>query len=198
MFGSSSSPTESTFFASWKSAADALQQPLAGLQRRCLVRQREERDPAGRVVERRRRSGAAVADHERVRVDAGAEVEHAQGDRRPAGGDAVGEQAEQRRLQVVDPRAEDVGAAQRPAREQIAARVDGDVVRLRAREDGPRGADVERIVDRQVVDVDGVPAYPWTSFSSGEPSNHGMHERAGAEAITAAPTFTAGSSSRIR
>ena len=129
--------------------------PLAGAELRRLVRDREERDPADRVVRDGADQGLAVADHERVRIDARAEVEHAQGDRRPARRDAAGQQPEQRRLDVVDPGLEDVGAAERPAGEEIAARVDCDVVRLRAREDRARGADVERVVDRQVVDVHG-------------------------------------------
>ena len=131
----------------------AVQQPLPGLQRRCLLREREERDPADRVVRGRSDQGAPVADHERIGVDARAEVEDAERDRRAACRDAARDQAEQRRLQVVHPGAEDVRPAQRAAGELIPAGVDRDVVGLRAREHRRRGADVERIVDRQVVDV---------------------------------------------
>ena len=107
VFGSSSSPTESTFFASWKSAAEADSSRFppsapapAGSGKSAIPLTGSYAAAAIRAL--------AVADHERVRVDAGAEVEDAERDRRPARRDAVRDQAEQRRLQVVHPGAEHV------------------------------------------------------------------------------------------
>ncbi len=66
----------------------------------------------------------AVAEHERVRIDSGAEVDDAErGSSACWPKNAARDQAEQR-LEVVDPRAEYVGAAEeRAAREEIAAQL---------------------------------------------------------------------------
>ena len=116
-------------------------------QNRRLPRQREDRDAADRVEGGGGDERLAVADHERERVDPGAEIEHAKGESRPAGRHAVRDQTEDRGLNVVYPGPEEVLAAERTPCELVATGVDRDVVRLRAWEDGRRGADVEWEVD---------------------------------------------------
>ena len=117
-------------------------------------RDREERDPA-RPGRRRPRRSAPGRSRSRASTGRRRRRGRARAARSSAGRPRrAREQAEQRRLHVVDPGAEDVRAAERAAGEQVAPGVDRDVVRLRAREDGARRADVERVVDRQVVDVD--------------------------------------------
>ncbi len=130
-------------------------EPFPRAQHGRLARQREDRDAADRVIGRGADERPPVADHERIRIDARAEIEHAQGERRPAGCDAVRDQTEKRRLHVVHPGPEEIVAGERASREPVAARVDRDVVRLCAREDRCGGADVDREVEREVVDVDG-------------------------------------------
>ena len=58
--------------------------------------------------------------------------------------------------------------------EQVAARVDGDVVAPRRQEDAARRADrVQEVGQAVPFTFTGIPAYPRTSFSSSEPRNHG-------------------------
>ena len=106
VFGSRSSPTESTFFASWKSAADAAQLALTLRERRRVAGQREERDARDGVVRGGADQDVAVRDHERERIDAGVAVEHPQRDQRPTGGHLARDQPHVRRLDVVHPRAQ--------------------------------------------------------------------------------------------
>jgi len=124
------------------------------LERRRAGREREEREAGERVVGRGADQNLLVGERERERVDARAEVERAGDDQRVARGDARGDPADQRRLDVVDPRVEQVAAAERAPGERVAARVDRDEVLLLERELGARRADVEVRVEGQVVDVD--------------------------------------------
>ena len=64
VFGRSSSPTESTFFASWKSAAEAWSCSLPAFSAGASARQWEDRDAGDRVVRRSGDERLAVADHE--------------------------------------------------------------------------------------------------------------------------------------
>ena len=115
---------------------------------------REEGQPARGVEQRRtEQNPRSVLDHERERVDAGAAVGHAGGEERPTGRYAPRQQLEPRRRHVVDPGTEQVAPGERPAGEDVAARIHGDVIALLAWEDGARNPDVEAVVAGQHVCV---------------------------------------------
>jgi len=116
---------------------------------------REERQAAGRVVQGGPEQDARpVLDHERERIDARAAVGHPGGQQRAACRHALRQHLEPGRRHVVDPRAEDVGAGKRATGEHVAARVDGDVVALLAREDNACDPDIEPVARGQHVRVD--------------------------------------------
>ncbi len=95
----------------------------------------------------------AAEEEQRQRVDARRGVADARDDGRTAGRDAPGDEGHVRRSHVVHPRAERERTGERAAVEEVASRVDGDVVAPGRQEDAAGRADVEEEVRHRAVRV---------------------------------------------